>query len=167
FAVYRFLQKYGGVRWYFPTELGEVVPQRATFGVGKISDREEPSFRSRLWSSAAKFDRGEWERHNLCRGRYSFHHNLLNIFKPSKLYDQHPEWFPEINGQRKRPRDDNDHHWQPCFANPEVARYAAQAAREYFEKNPDANSFSLGINDTAASGFCGCAACKACLLYTS
>ncbi len=161
FAVYYFLQKYGGVRWYLPTELGEVVPSRRSFGVGKLADREEPSFHSRLWSSAARFDGGAWERHNLCRGRYRFHHNLLRVFVPSKLYDKHPEWFPEINSERRRPRDDNDHGWQPCLANAEAARYAAQVAREYFEKNPDASSFSLGMNDTAAAGFCECAACRA------
>ncbi|NQT11313.1 MAG: DUF4838 domain-containing protein [Planctomycetes bacterium] len=161
FAVYRFLQKYGGVRWYLPTELGEVVPSRTSFGVGKLADREEPSFHSRLWSSAARFDHGAWERHNLCRGRYSFHHNLLHVFVPSKLGDSHPEWFPEIDGKRKVPQDDNNHGWQPCLANPEAARYAAQIARESFEKNPDASSFSLGMNDTAVAGFCECAACKA------
>lgn len=161
FAVYRFLQKYGGARWYFPTELGEVVPRRASFGVGKLTDREEPSFHSRLWSSAAPFDRGVWERHNLCRSRYSFHHNLLNVFKPSALFDKHPDWFPEIKGKRFRPAGDNAHNWQPCLANPEVARHAAQVACGYFDRNPDASSFSLGMNDTAAAGFCECAACKA------
>ncbi|MFH1923007.1 MAG: DUF4838 domain-containing protein, partial [Planctomycetota bacterium] len=161
FAVYRFLHKYGGVRWYLPTELGEVVPFRDSFGVGRLADREEPSFHSRLWSSAAGFDGGAWERHNLCRGRYSFHHNLLNVFVPSKLGDSHPEWFPEIDGQRRRPRDDNDHGWQPCLSNPEVSRYAAQVASEFFDRNPDASSFSLGMNDTGAAGFCECAACKA------
>jgi hypothetical protein len=160
FAVYRFLQKHGGVRWYFPTELGEVVPRRASFGVGRLAERHEPSFKSRQWSSAAPFDKGEWERHNLCRPRYSFHHNLLNVFAASKLYDKHPDWFPEIKGQRKRPASDNDHHWQPCLANPEVARYAAGAARKYFDAHPAATSFSLGMNDTAASGFCECAACR-------
>ncbi|MBI5394793.1 MAG: DUF4838 domain-containing protein, partial [Verrucomicrobia bacterium] len=161
FAVYRFLQKHGGVRWYFPTELGEVVPQRATFGVGRLAERHEPSFRSRQWSSAATFDKGEWERHNLCRPRYSFHHNLLNVFVPSKLYDQHPEWFPEIKGKRFRPAGDQAHNWQPCLANAEAARHAAETARKYFDRNPGATSFSFGMNDTAAAGFCECAACRA------
>ncbi|MBM3859728.1 MAG: DUF4838 domain-containing protein [Verrucomicrobia bacterium] len=161
FAVYRFLQKHAGVRWYFPTELGEVVPRRASLSVGRLVERQEPSFKSRLWSSAAPFDKGFWERHNLCRARYNFHHNLIRIFVPSKFGDQHMEWFPEINGQRKRPQDDNDHRWQPCFSNPEVARFAAEAARKYFDANPSAASFSLGINDTSASGFCECAACRA------
>ena len=161
FAVYRFLQKHAGVRWYFPTELGEVVPQRASFGVGRLAGREEPSFKSRQWSSAAPFDKGEWERHNLCRPRYSFHHNLLHIFVPSKLYDQHPEWFPVIKGKRFRPPSDDSHSWQPCLANPEAARFAADAARKYFDANPSASSFSLGMNDTAAAGFCECAACRA------
>ena len=136
FAVYRFLQKHGGVRWYFPTALGEVVPRRTTFRVGPLAEREEPSFHSRQWSAAAPFDNGVWERHNFCRARYNFHHNLLNIFVPSKLYDAHPEWFPEIDGKRLRPKDDQDHGWQPCLSNLEAARYAAQVARQYFDAQP-------------------------------
>ena len=161
FAVYRFLQQHGGVRWYLPTELGEVVPARTSFSVGPLADRQEPSFHSRLWSSAARFDHGVWERHNLCRGRYSFHHNLLRVFVPSKLGKSHPDWFPEIDGKRRVPGSDNDHGWQPCLANPEAARYAAQVVSEYFDKHPKASSFSLGMNDTGAGGFCECAACKA------
>ncbi len=53
FAVYRFLQKYGGVRWYFPTALGEVIPRRTSFRVGQLADREEPSFHSRQSTCAA------------------------------------------------------------------------------------------------------------------
>jgi hypothetical protein len=161
FAVYRFLQKYGGVRWYFPTTLGEVVPRRTTFRVGQLADREEPSFHSRQWSAAAPFDNRVWERHNFCRARYNFHHNLLNIFVPSKLYEIHPEWFPEIDGKRQRPKDDQDPGWQPCLSNREVARYAAQCARQYFGAHPQAACFSIGTNDTAAGGFCQCAACRA------
>lgn len=161
FAVYRFLQQYGGVRWYFPTELGEVVPPRTSWAVGPLADREEPAFHSRQWSSAAPFDGGQWERHNLCRSRYNFHHNLLHVFVPSRVYDQHPEWFPEIHGKRFRPADDEAHNWQPCLANAEAARFAAEAARKYFAANPQAASFSIGMNDTAAAGFCECAACRA------
>jgi hypothetical protein len=161
FAVYRFLQRHAGVRWFFPTALGEVVPRRASFRVGPLAEREEPSFHSRQWSAAAPFDGDDWERHNLCRARYNFHHNLLNVFVPSKLYDVHPEWFPEINGKRQRPKDDEDPGWQPCLSNLEAARYAAQAARKYFDTNPQAACFSIGMNDTAAAGFCLCAACRA------
>ena len=160
FAVYRFLQKHAGVRWYFPTELGEVIPKRATFTIGTLAEREEPSFHSRLWSSAAPFDGGAWDRHNLCRGRYSFHHNLLHVFPPSKLFDAHPEWYPEIDGKRRRPKDDQDHHWQPCCANAEAAKYAAGVAKKYFDANLQASSFSLGMNDTSTSGFCECAECR-------
>jgi hypothetical protein len=161
FAVYRFLQKYAGVRWYFPTALGEVIPRRSSFSVGRLADREEPSFHSRQWSAAAPFDDGVWERHNFCRARYNFHHNLLNIFVPSKLYDVHPEWFPEVDGKRLRPKSDHDPGWQPCLSNPEVARHAAKCARQYFDAHPDAACFSIGMNDTATGGFCQCAACRA------
>lgn len=158
FAVYRFLYKYAGVRWYIPTELGEHIPSRTDFRVGSLDDREEPDYRSRLWSSAARFDGGEWERHNLMRGRYSFHHNLLHVFVPSKLYDAHPDWFPLINGKRAKFADDS-HAWQPCLSNEAAQEYAADLIIKHFDANPSATSYSLGINDS--NGYCECAGCQA------
>ncbi len=36
-----------------------------------------------------------------------------------------------------------------------------QCARRYFDAHPEAACFSIGMNDTAAGGFCQCAACRA------
>ena len=38
-AVHTFLEKYLGVRWYLPTEIGEVVPKRKTIEVPAIKIR--------------------------------------------------------------------------------------------------------------------------------
>ncbi|MCE5241065.1 DUF4838 domain-containing protein [bacterium] len=156
-----FLQRYGGVRWYAPLELGEHVPSRPRLAVpDKLSDTQEPAWKSRLWSSVSRMD-PMWEKRNLCRARYNFHHNLLNAIKPSEVYDQHPEWFPLINGQRLPKPPDTAHSWQPCFANQELATWVGQKIVEYFDKNPTATSYSLGINDVGAGGYCQCEACQA------
>lgn len=156
-----FLQRYGGVRWYIPLEIGECVPSRPTFAVSdKLNDTQEPAWKSRLWSSVARMD-PMWEKRNLCRSRYNFHHNLLNTLKPSEVYDQHPDWFPLIGGQRIAKPADDVHSWQPCFANRELAAWVAQKIIDYFDKNPTATSYSLGINDVGDSGYCQCPACQA------
>ncbi len=158
FAVYRFLSKYGGVRWYIPTELGEHVPQRKDWSISTINDVEQPHFLSRQWSAVAPFDKGVWEKRNLMRARFAFHHNLLHVFTPD-LYDKHPDWFPLRDGKRYQPKGADDHSWQPCMSNPEAAKFAAQAAAKAFEKNPSLVSFSLGINDS--NGYCQCPNCQA------
>jgi hypothetical protein len=160
-GVHFFLQRYAGVRWYIPLEIGEHIPSRPTFIVpDKLDDRQEPAWQSRLWSSVSRMD-PMWEKRNLCRSRYAFHHNLLNVLKPSVVYDQHPEWFPLINGRRIPKPPDSSHGWQPCFSNKEMAAWVAQRIIEYFDANPTVPSFSLGINDVGAGGYCQDAECQA------
>lgn len=49
-AVYDFLERVCGVRWFMPGPLGEIVPQSEELSVGKLSVMEEPSFVSRMMS---------------------------------------------------------------------------------------------------------------------
>ena len=160
FAVYRFLYRYGGVRWYLPTAVGEHVPRKPTFAVPALDRTEAPAWLSRQWSAADRADKGEWNRRNLLRARFAFHH-YLNVWLKPPLFDQHPDWFPlRPNGQRYRPRDD-DHSWQPCMSNPAVAEYVATLVIEQFARNPATLSASLGVNDSDWRGYCQCDGCKA------
>jgi len=157
-AVTRFLQTQCGCRWYIPTELGEHVPHADSLSVpDTLNMTEQPGFLSRLWSRPADMD-PNWPRRNYIRSRFSFHHNLLNVFKP-ELFDTHPEFFPLMNGERRKPTGPEDHSWQPCFSNPETAKYAAEVAAKAFDKDPSLVSFSMGINDS--NGYCQCAECEA------
>ncbi|HIE51641.1 MAG TPA: DUF4838 domain-containing protein [Armatimonadetes bacterium] len=159
FAVYHFLQTVGGVRWFMPTELGEVVPHRPTFLVPPLDEVQEPDFKSRLYSGLRPSIGPLWAKRNKMRGRYRFHHNLLRVLPPSRFGADHPEYFPLVNGQRRVPSSDNDHAWQPCMSHPEVVQIAAQAARNFFAAHPEEVSFSLGINDSNV--YCQCARCQA------
>jgi hypothetical protein len=47
YAVTRFLESHCGVRWYFPGEIGEVVPKRSTVEVEHVQLRRKPSTRHR------------------------------------------------------------------------------------------------------------------------
>jgi hypothetical protein len=166
-GVTAFLERFVGVRWLFPGELGEHVPQNATLAVPAEAVREEPVFQSRLLSGlistgtpAWKQAADEWGRRLRMRGRVAFHHNLWKIFLPSTYTSTHPDFFPMINGRRYLPRGANqDTVWQPCFGNPDTASEAVQnIASNYFAKL-GRDSVSLGVNDNG--GFCECAACRA------
>lgn len=90
-------------------------------------------------------DGGEWARRNGLTKPVPFSHNLSKIFPPA-LFDTHPEYFLERDGVRVRPQDDVV-SWNPDLGNPAVAVHAAAAARAYFDQNPDAVSFPVGVND--------------------
>jgi hypothetical protein len=161
FAAYALLEKLG-VRWFMPTELGEVVPQTATVGVPPMRELQNPDFLSRsIWQDWAdrprkiQDDYAAWCDHNRLGGMsLDMGHNLANIIPPSVYFQDHPEYFPLINGERTVRGD-----WQPCTSNPEVVRIAAQAAIRFFDERPWAVCYSLSPND--GYGWCMCDACRA------
>ena len=125
-------------RAFMPGELGS-EPGRSAPG---------PSPRAYLTRaiSAGGGEEGEaWARENGLTRALSFSHNLLNVFPPS-LFGEHPEFFPLESGVRFRPPE-GTYFWQPDIARKDVAAYAAEAARRFFDEHPGAESFSLGVND--------------------
>ncbi len=157
-AVYGFLQDDLGFRWYLPGPLGEVVPEVSVAGLEDFETRREVAFQSRQFSGLRDRQSREWVvRNHFDRTRsHRFHHNVRRIFTPD-LFDDHPEVFPLWDGERYRPPE-NDPNWQPCFGNPKTAEIAAEAAREYFDSNPWAISFSVGMND--GNRICECDLCQ-------
>jgi len=153
-AVCDFLERYVGVRWLIPGNLGEDVPSHERITVAPTHRVETPAVLSRQWSGANYG--GNWQMRMRMRGRYSFHHNLHKIFDPDKYYDEHPEYYPLRGGKRFRPGK-GAHGWHPCFSNPGTVEVAVQAAQEYFDSHPEAISFSFGPAD--GRGYCTCPDC--------
>jgi len=155
FGVYDFLERYLGVRWLMPTELGIDVPQHKTIDVPATRIIQEPVYLSREFAPVyidgkpKPTDLGWWGRFNRARGRIVFNHNLLKLFPVSEFGKTHPEIYPILNGKRYIPRDDRDHRWNPNLSNPMTIDIAVAKIEKYFEENPQAVSFSLGMNDSA------------------
>ncbi|MGC8977306.1 MAG: DUF4838 domain-containing protein, partial [Candidatus Ratteibacteria bacterium] len=168
FGVYEFCERYLGVRWLFPGEIGEYIPEKEKIEIKGERIKEEPYFISRLlsgrnipwvpvWEKEIN-DIQIWANRLRMHGRISFHHNLLCLFPPSKYTKTNPEFFPMRGGKRYLPPSDNLHSWQPCFSNEETVKEAIKNICEYFENNPDEKSYSLGVNDS--SGYCECENCR-------
>jgi hypothetical protein len=166
FAVYDFLTRYCGVRWYLPTDLFQVVPHHAQLALPAFDVVETPAFAPRtfgyVWHGATvsyagesdpQFGTDRWTLRNRLsvdgrlRSNYSSH-NLFNVVVGSRDFEVHPEWFPLRGGARLKPPTDDYQDWQPEVTNPEVVEKFIEAGRKFFGENPHSwQWFSLGIND--------------------
>ncbi len=164
YGVYDFLERYLGVRWLAPTELFTDVPNRSNLTLPEGEVKEMPTFLSRemypinvvsdpsdsrrasgpLWYRLGD----EWGRVNRLRANVEFHHNLKDLLPPSKFAVSNPEFYPILNGKRFIPPDDDSYQWQPNFSAPNIAKASADEIIACFDKHPEKNSYSLGINDS-------------------
>ncbi len=156
FGVYEFLERFVGVRWLMPSDVGTDVPQHATLDISEAQIRQQPAFWSRQISPGApilgdnKTANGalnEWTRRNRLHPRIEFHHNLLHLFPVSKYGKTHPEFYPTYDGKIYIPTDDKDYRWEPNFTAPGIVEEAAKNIKQYFRDHPEATSYSLGMND--------------------
>ena len=163
YGVYAFLEKYLGVRWFMPGEIGEVVPKMETVEVGKISDKEKPDFAIRWIGS------GEWALRNRMNvnvavkeetvgvnWKWSFH-SFFYLIHPDKHFDKHPEFYSYVGGRRLCPT--GPANAQLCTSNPELVREVAENIIEILDKDPAIDILSLCPND--GGGFCECKSCVA------
>lgn len=152
FGVYDFLERYLGVRWLMPTELGTDIPQHSTIDIPDTKIVQQPTYLSRQLSPiniTANTPIGKWGRFNRARGRVSFHHNLLRLFPPSVFAESRPDFYPILaDGTRYIPKDDADPRWQPNLSAPGIVDVAVERIEKYFEEHPEATSYSLGMNDS-------------------
>jgi hypothetical protein len=170
YGVYDFLEKFVGVRWFMPGELGEVVPETETLQIGTFRNLEKPDFRYR-WVSD-----GEWALRNKMnvsvdvkgdpvgvQWKWSFHTHFRFI-PPEKYYKDHPEWFALVNGIRRNPEYGKKPvksypSYQLCTSNPQVIKEMAKNIIKFFNENPSIDILALAPQD--GGGFCECDRCTA------
>jgi len=151
FGIYDFLERYLGVCWLMPTDLGVDVPVHVSLDVPGQLIISNPVFFSRQLSpidinSNSPLDR--WGHFNRLRGRLQFHHNLKNLFPPQEFARTNPDFYPLFNGKRYLPKSTSDNSWQPNFSANGIVDSAARKIVSFFSTNPTAGSYSLGMNDS-------------------
>ena len=166
-GVYSLLQETFGVRWFAPTEDWEYVPKSATPGSLTVDIKDKkytPSISPRLWAGHSYTPAlDQWcsrqrVKSNEIRVKGSFANNIYRVFPPQKYAKDHPEYYPLVNGKRYIPAP-NEVKWRPCESNPEVQKVLIEYIRNYFDQNPAADSFSLGLDDVFH--ICRCDNCVA------
>ncbi len=153
YGVDEFLERYVGVSWLAPGEDWEYVPQLSELSV-PANDfvKQSPAFFSREFDTHATNvqAREKWAQNNRMHGRVEFKHNLFSLFPPSKYKNTNPEFYP------KGANLDLIGGWQPNFSIQATIDEAIKNINAYFDANPNATSYSLGVNDGMAngSGYC-------------
>ncbi len=135
-AVYDFLERFCGVRWYGPSRLNIVIPARTTLAVAGENIRRSPALkhRSALAGGSWPFLRGQWGNYTQEQvylywrrmrqggerwaGNHTFHRNTI------KTVLNDPEY------QCQNPRGLGS---QLCYTNPKLVDQIAQMARDYFD----------------------------------
>ncbi|MGD7705791.1 DUF4838 domain-containing protein [Microlunatus sp. Y2014] len=147
-----------------PTERGEYLPAAATVGIGPRRTTQNPTYTSRaLHPSPTAFEadwtpRGAnvvkaWGDNNRTHWRINFHHHEWRMFDsalfgdPDKPESYHPEWYPIRNGATYIPPAGLNKGWHIRYTADGVAAEAARQIIEFFDENPTASSFSLGVSD--------------------
>jgi len=176
YAVYEFLERFCGVRWFMPGELGEVVPHRPTLTVpANINIKEEPGFMFRWHNDLAAGRDSErtgsldpnlyhqqllWLRRNKCGHslEYGFAHAWHRIMPLETYYELHPEYFALVRGIRTCRYRGGRGGGQLCTSNPEVVAVFSENLKKVFEKRGGRSMTSIAQNDS--SGECECSGCQ-------
>ena len=82
-----------------------------------------------------------------------FVHTFFPLLPPEKYFDEHPEWYSEIDGKRKH------EHAQLCLTNDEMRKELTRNALAVLRNDPGAGVISISQNDW--HGRCQCAKCRA------
>lgn len=177
FGVYRFLEKYLGLRRLFPGKLGDHLPKNANIVIPPQAYSDKPAYLSRYLGSGAYTAKTreyyDWVRSlGSNNPRIYMGHYLFALLPQSKYGQSNPEFYPEFNGKRVVPQPGQTTFWQPCFTAPGVAKVVAENAKKRLKKgfepdvpgvnfavdDPRRQTVSLGVND--AGGYCQCANCR-------
>ncbi len=154
FAVNDFLKRYAGYRQYGCGSYFEIIANRPSLELpAKLDIKEEPVLNSYYLAKSPNSYFGRNSRLN-CMAT----HALSSLVPVKKYHNTHPEYFPVINGKRKKmnPKKGNG-PWNPCISNPDIPKLVAEYADSYFKKYPERIGLPLGVND--GGGDCQCEKC--------
>ena len=183
YGVHELLEKLG-VHFFYPGELGEVIPQKKNLSLSKVDDYQNASFQFRtfnvcgtssnfpstfIWMARNKMHVGGGRDWQLPMYRTKADKQKFRDMLGVGNYAGGHEWavraipvsmykeHPEYFILRKGKRV-----WQGrverCYSNPEVKRLAVEYYKNALRKDPDAK-ISIIAHD-ASDAFCECANCK-------
>jgi len=168
FAVYEFLERCAGVRWFWPGAWGDEAPQRRDWILPKVDIQQWPWFRRRTMSLLVRGATPSPKEYESFGRRWKLGgsvktegvHAWGKIAPPAEYGPRHPEYFALVNGTRDRDwtKFDGSHEYQLCTTHPDVIRLSIEWARKHFDRRPDTDILSISPND--GLGFCECERCR-------
>ncbi len=169
-GVYAFLEKFCGCRWYESEVI--IIPENSALTVPAGIDIEYTPFFEYTETDTMSAGDAEFSIANgLTGGIYKnlsdeqggaveylggSSHTLVNQYcKPSVYFEEHPEYFALVNGQRTGS--------QLCLTNEDVKNIVTDEAFKLLEENhnPEASLQILSITQADNEFYCECENCKA------
>ena len=154
-GTYAFLEKHAGCRFYFPGELGEVVPRRDSISVPDLDFTDAPAMAERRYSC---HEAGAWydetldkktvsrlKNLNACRlrlaSRAHYRPHGLRFFRYGHRFKEtHPEYFMlQEDGTRYLYDTEAWPHYKNCklcFSNTDLREIIYQDVKAYITKQP-------------------------------
>ena len=166
YGVYEFLERFLGVRWYFPGEKGMILPPCKELAVERLFENGSPAFYTRtLFSSNLPKESGfSLREQSVWKRRMRFGGTLLSPIANHGfqwVYKKYPKKYElyalQRDGKRKANAQMGVH---VCFANPELLELTVKEALDYFKQNPQISSFRVMPGDGFGGWICQCAPCQ-------
>ncbi len=154
FAVTMLLERLG-CGWFGPDELWQVIPEKKTLCVGYLQIDHTPPFDCRR-TFVLRTNPELGRRWYLGGCEREIEHAYWKLFPREQYFEQHPEWYCEVNGERNPYIE----WWQMCYSNPEVVQETIRKLDVFFQENPTFRQATLAANDGFFEGFCECEACR-------
>ncbi len=165
YAVYDFLERQG-VRFFAPDVT--LVPRRPSLTCPPLNEVQRPAFEGRGfmswavqqsdndWAVRLRYNSpwfGQWQEERGGHLRYGFGpHSFFTIIPPERYFQDHPEWFSEIDGQRTP-------GGQLCLTNPDLRDEVVRLLRERMAQLPDVWLWDISQVDNLS--YCRCPRCSA------
>lgn len=183
YGVYSFLEKYIGCRWYssevsfIPSLNKKQLPFTEESYTPVVKWREvyyydlcDPNIAAQLKLNGNTLRTGQtapnrWAINGGNHANWGLWCHSFYTLLPPRLYDTHPEYFPEIEGKRVQPLPDGT---QLCLTNPELPQHIVTSLARLMEMPQTqlpvwadtlANYWSVSQMD--GNGYCTCQKCQA------
>jgi tetratricopeptide (TPR) repeat protein len=159
-AVCGLLRKLG-VRWYWPGELGDVVPSMDSIPLPQIDETVRPDFEVRKFNirfGVHGRDAAKWFMHLGVREPYGLQtaHGLHTMTHREEILRNHPDWFALYGG--KRQNQPGQRLNQLCYSNEELLHETVRYVRAQFD-HYDFDVVSVMPPD-GYTAMCQCPLCK-------
>lgn len=155
YAVYDFLERVVGCRYYTPTS--EYIPSEPTLTVTVQNYQADPLIEYREIYYKDFEDKAFAEKHKAAQSKthegWGFWCHSFQFLLPNETYfKEHPEYFALMDGKR-HPKG------EPCLSNPKVRELILTNLKKFMEEKPECRYWSVSQNDDNL--YCQCDACKA------
>ncbi len=180
YATYAWL-RLQGCRWYFPGELGQIIPQRTSLDLPDSPILSRPQFLVReidkiQGHGVSDLEAMDWASRNGLNRQFSLHrkwsdasarggqvlwhrlaHNYEWMLPVDEYFDEHPECYPLYHGRRIPLGMDRANI---CTTHPEVISTIASAAGAWYDRHTTGSLVPLSPPDGLIR-WCECTDCSA------